>query len=127
MGVFASRTDLIASYEGQLTERQLVFAETKILEAEAMLMSLVPRLASNPAALPELVRYNARRAVCAAVLRVVRNPAGVAYQAVGGSTTRLHDNVASGELHFTAEELKPLRARKKRFGVLGIAPVRWSV
>ncbi|WP_433662452.1 Gp19/Gp15/Gp42 family protein [Nocardia sp. CA-128927] len=126
MGVFASRQDLIASYEGELTERQLVFAETKILEAEALLMTLVPRLAGGPAAVPQLVRTNATRAVCAAVLRVVRNPAGVSYQATGGYTTRLSDNAATGELFFSTEELAPLRQRRRRVGVLGIAPVRWS-
>ncbi len=126
MGVFATRTDLLASYEGELTERQMVWAETKIVEAEALLMTQVPRLAVDPATLPALVKANATRAVCAAVLRVVRNPAGVAYQAAGGYTTRLSDKASTGELFFTPEELAPLRKRRRRYGVVGIAPVRWS-
>lgn len=126
MGVFADRDDIIASYEGELTQRQLTFVDGKIVEAEALLRTLVPRLAGDPASLPELVSTNATRAICAAVLRVVRNPAGVSYEQVGGFTTRLSERAATGELFFTPEELAPLRERRRRVGVVGVAGPRWS-
>ncbi len=125
MGVFAGRDDLIARFEGELTERQLTFGEAKIVDAEALLMSLVPSLAAGPSGVSDLVRANAVRAVCAAVLRVIRNPAGVSYEVVGSFTTRYGDGAARGDLHFTDEELAAVRTRPRRVGVIGLAGPRW--
>ncbi|WP_109523672.1 MULTISPECIES: hypothetical protein [Nocardia] len=129
MGVFVSRAQLIGAYEGELTERQLTFADTKIIEAEAELMTLVPELEPGPDALRTNVVINARAAVCAAVLRVVRNPTGVAYEQIAGITTRLSDEAASGVLEFTEKELGKVRAAlrgpKRRVGVVGVAAPRW--
>lgn len=125
MGVFAGRDDLIARFEGELTERQLTFGEAKIVDAEALLMSLVPALAAGPSGVSELVRANATRAVCAAVLRVIRNPAGVSYEVVGSYTTRYGNDAARGDLHFTDEELASVRVKPRRFGVIGVSAPRW--
>ncbi|WP_329405407.1 hypothetical protein OG563_26455 [Nocardia vinacea] len=129
MGVFVSRDQLVESYEGELTDRQLTFADTKIIEGEGLLMTLVPELEAGPHALAALVVTNVRTVVCAAVLRVVRNPTGVAYEQIAGITTRLSDEAASGVLEFTEKELATVRAAlrgpKRRVGVVGVAAPRW--
>jgi len=132
VAVLADRDDLIAGFEGELSERQLTFGDRKLIEAEALLMTLIPALeVSDAAQLPNLVRVNANRAITDAVLRVIRNPAGVSYEVIGGITTRFADQASSNLLHFTDEELDAIRtalrptAPSRRFGVIGSAPPRW--
>lgn len=121
MGYFANFEDVDKSYEGSIPEEMRVYVETKIDEAETLLRTLVPRLQES-FHLPEIDQANARRVVCAAVLRVFRNPVGLQSQTSGPWSQTLFEDNATGLLTFTDEDLAVFRTRRRsRVGMVGVA------
>lgn len=121
MRYFAEFDDVDNSFEGTVPLEMRSYIETKIDEAETLLRTRVPRL-QNITDVTELERANARRIVCAAVLRVFRNPTGVQQQTSGPWSVTLSMDNATGVLDFTAEELSAFGPQKrKRFGMVGVS------
>lgn len=120
MRYFAEFEDVDASFEGQIPEEMRSYIETKIGEAETLLRSRVPRLRDIMAA-TELDTLNARRIVCAAVLRVFRNPTGVQQQTSGPWSVTLSMDNATGVLDFTDEELAVFGSRRRKIGMVGVS------
>lgn len=126
MPLIASDQDVADRFEGTLTQEQQAWVSTKILDAEALLFSHFPRLANLPSLTP-VEESNARRVICEAVLRVLRNPAGIQHQTTGPFSATRHEDNARGQLFFTDDELGIFReVRRKRVGMLGIAAPRWA-
>jgi hypothetical protein len=121
MRYFAEFDDVDKSFEGTVPEEMRSYIETKIEEAETLLRSRVPRLLDIMAA-TEMDRLNARRVVCAAVLRVFRNPTGVQQQSSGPWSVTLSMDNATGVLDFTADELSVFGGgRRRKFGMVGVS------
>lgn len=126
MGLFADTTDVADRFEGSLSEAQLTWVDVKILDAEALLVTHIPRL-SNPALMNANDALNARRVVADAVLRVLRNPAGIHQEEVGPWRVVRDKSAAAGALFFTPDELSTFRqVRRRRIGMLGIAGPRYN-
>lgn len=126
MGQFAVAEDVASRFEGTLNDAQLSWVDVKILDAEALLVTHIPRLSTL-----ELVTsndmVNARRIVSDAVLRVLRNPAGIQQEEAGPWRVVRDKGASSGALFFTPEELAVFRqVRRRRIGMLGVAPPRYS-
>lgn len=121
MGQFAVAEDVDSRFEGSLSVEQLAWVDVKILDAEALLITHIPRL-SNLALVNSTDMVNARRIVCDAVLRVLRNPAGIQQEEAGPWRVVRDKGSASGLLYFTNDELAVFRqVRRRRIGMLGIA------
>lgn len=126
MGQFADSVDVQKRFEGALSEAQLTWVDVKILDAEALLITHIPRLA-EPATTSSNDLVNARRVVADAVLRVLRNPAGIQQEEAGPWRVVRDRGAASGALFFTPDELAVFRqARRRRIGMLGIAGPRYN-
>ncbi|MFC8182406.1 Gp19/Gp15/Gp42 family protein [Rhodococcus sp. NPDC057297] len=120
MGFFAVFEDVENSFEGTVPDSLRSYVETKIDEAETLLKTLVPGL-RDIMVVTELQKANARRLICAAVLRVFRNPTGVQSQTSGPWSMTLSVDNATGSLGFTDEELSIFRSRsRKRIGMVGV-------
>ncbi|MDE8648082.1 hypothetical protein PXH69_24185 [Rhodococcus qingshengii] len=126
MGIFADSTDVAARFEGNISPEQMTWIDVKIVDAEALLATYIPRL-SSPETATAKDYENARRVVCDAVLRVFRNPAGHYQEEAGPWKVTRAASVASGALFFSPDELASFRqVRRKRIGMLGIAPPRYN-
>lgn len=120
MGHFANFEDVDNSFEGSIPEEMRVYIDTKIDEAETLLRTLVPRLQQSPQ-LSEIDLSNAKRLVCAAVLRVFRNPIGLQSQTSGPWSQTLFEDNATGMLTFSDDDLAVFRLKKRsRVGMVGV-------
>lgn len=125
MGLYASADDIADRYESQLSDEQLTWVGVRVLDAEALLFTHIPRLA-DISLTSSSDQANAKRVVADAVLRVLRNPAGIQQESTGPWSVTRNRDTASGALFFTPEELATFRiTRRKRVGMVGIAPPRW--
>lgn len=126
MGIFAVSDDVSSRFEGSLNATQLTWIDVRILDAEALLVTHIPRLA-DPALTSDNDRLNARRIISDAILRVLRNPAGIAQEEAGPWRVVRGRDAANGSLFFTHEELSAFKqARRKRIGMLGVAAPRYN-
>ncbi|MBM4575287.1 hypothetical protein GS415_00680 [Rhodococcus hoagii] len=125
MGVYVTSEDVAARFEGQLSSEQLSWIDIKILDAEALLATYIPRL-ENFETSTGLDQANAKRIISDAILRVLRNPAGLQQEEAGPWRVVRSATAASGSLFFTTDELSAFRsAPRRRVGNLGMAPPRW--
>ncbi|MEV2222752.1 hypothetical protein AB0E01_23080 [Nocardia vinacea] len=124
MGDFAISTDVADRFGAELTPEQVTLVEARILDAEALLKTQVPALAFGPAGLPAVSVANAKRVVTDAVLRALRNPAGVQSERTGPFEVRFRTDSDAGEIYFTDAELAVFRQRR-RVGVIGVSGPRW--
>lgn len=126
MGQFATSEDVQQRFEGHLSEAQLTWVDVKILDAETLLITHIPRLANSALTSPT-DQLNARRIVADAVLRVLRNPGGIQQEEAGPWRVVRDKTSSTGSLFFTHEELATFRqARRRRIGMLGVAGPRYN-
>ncbi|PBC38473.1 hypothetical protein CJ179_38365 [Rhodococcus sp. ACS1] len=126
MGAYASATDVEDRFEGSLSSEQLTWVGVMILDAEALLSSQIPRLA-DPFTASAADQANAKRVICESVLKVLRNPGGFQSESTGPWTATRFPDGTPGQLSFTKEQLAVFRrTRKKRVGMIGVAPARWA-
>lgn len=119
--MYADIDDLIEFYEVEIPQDRIAWAESKIVAAEALLISYVPRLA-DPSQVSELDAVNARTAILQAVTRVLRNPGGFKSHVTGPFQGVRHESAGDGTLMFKPEELAPFQPRRRRrFGMFSVA------
>lgn len=120
--VYASLGDVQEAYEQAIPADLTVFVQKRLDYANAKLAQLIPSLAGRIAAgtVPALL---AQEVVVDAVLRVLRNPAGVKGEHAGEYGYYLDAGNASGRVTFLPEELAPLQpsGRRARLRSVGLA------
>ncbi|RJO74168.1 hypothetical protein D5S18_18620 [Nocardia panacis] len=123
MGQFAGLDDVTARFEGVIPASRQAWVTTRIADAEARLVEMLPSLATetSPVRLAQ-----AKQVICDAVLRLYRNPAGARNEAAQDYSVGRSDPAASGELVFTDAEIASLRiaVRRRGFGTIPITPFR---
>lgn len=127
--MFATRTDVADRFEGTIPDGRSAWVDTKIADVEEILLALVPSLADEPVGSPRWRR--ATILVCDKVLELYRNPDGTTQrsQVMGPFTdTKSYSSATNaGRITFTADELRPVRAprRRRNLGVARTLP--WGV
>ncbi|KZM71065.1 hypothetical protein [Nocardia terpenica] len=124
MGDFATATDVSDRFGAALTPEQEKLVTARIADAEALLKTEVPALAAGTGGLPTITLANAKRVVCDAVLRPLRNPAGVLSERSGPFEVTFRSEAMGEEIYFTADQLALFR-RRRRVGVIGVGGPRW--
>ncbi|MFI5777025.1 hypothetical protein [Nocardia sp. NPDC051570] len=124
MGDFATVTDVADRFGSTLTPEQDKLVTARIADAEALLQTEVPALAGGTGGLPVITLANAKRVVCDAVLRPLRNPAGLVSERSGPFEVTFHAEALAEEIYFTADQLALFR-RRRRVGVVGVSGPRW--
>ncbi|MEV0367512.1 hypothetical protein [Nocardia fusca] len=124
--MFATAEDVRARFEGVIPDSRNDWLAAKIEDAESLLTSLVPSMATTADA-GRLAR--AKAMVADAVLRVYRNPSGVTQETASVYSVSRSKAADSGVLYFPADELEALRgsARRTRIGTIPVAPWRVDV
>ena len=126
MGQFATARDVADRFEGDLDEKQMSWLDTKIEDAETILLTELPRL-GNVELLTALDLGNARRVICDAVLRVLRNPGGFRQEGHGPFSGNRHEIASTGQLFFTPKELAVFQlVKRRRVGMIGVTPAPWG-
>ena len=123
--MFATFDDVSVAFEGTIPSSREEWVERKIIDAESLLVSLVPSLGDGDVS--EARAKRARAIVCDAVLRVYRNPAGATQESDSGMFTVTRSKaVDSGLLYFTPEELASVRVavKRSRVGTIKVSPWR---
>lgn len=126
--MLADITDLLARSPEDLSAEQQTWASTKLIDAENLLITRVPRLGGDPALLSDRELANARAVICDAVLRLLVNPQGLISEGAGPfrAEFRKNDTGTTG-LYFTEDELALFATkRKRRVGMIGVAPSPWG-
>jgi hypothetical protein len=125
--VFATIDDLIARSLEPLSAELETWASTKLVDAENKLITLVPRLAGDPATLSPRDLANAKAVICDAVIRLITNPGNLISECAGPFRAEFQKNDKGTALYFTEDELALFTIkRKRRIGNLGLAPARWA-
>ncbi|WP_227979980.1 hypothetical protein [Nocardia spumae] len=124
--MFATRDDVRARFEGVIPSNRDPWLDAKIDDAESLLVSLVPSMATSadPARLSR-----AKAMVSDAVLRVYRNPSGATQETASVFSVSRAKGPDSGLLYFPDDELDALRGsgRRRQFGTIGVSPWRVDV
>lgn len=122
--MFATFEDVADRFEGNIPASRITWVDTKIGDAESLLVSLVPTLGDGDVSAARAER--AKAIVCDAVLRVYRNPSGATQESDSGMFTVTRSKaVDSGLLYFTPEELASVRGAVKRSRVGTIKVAAW--
>ncbi|MFE5290205.1 hypothetical protein ACFRAQ_35080 [Nocardia sp. NPDC056611] len=124
MGVFATSTDVADRFGSELSPDQVKLVDARIADAEALLMTEVPALSAGTSGLPAITLANAKRVVCDAVLRPLRNPAGLLSERSGPFEVQFRASAMGEEVYFTPDQLALFR-RKRRVGVIGVSGPSW--
>lgn len=109
MGTYATFSDVQDAYESTIPDAQIPWVNNLIDRAERLLFARVPGLAARIAAGTQDLTAVAD-AISAAVLRVVRNPAGFASETEANYAYTVDRTVAGGKLFFTGDDLALVRA-----------------
>ena len=106
MSVYATAAQVEVKWQRDMTAAQVASAEVLLEEGSALLRALVPGLGAGLAAVPPTVdALLVRKVLTDAVLRVLRNPAGVTTQVVGPESATFSGVAARAELTFLPSEL----------------------
>ncbi|QTI67654.1 hypothetical protein [Gordonia polyisoprenivorans] len=92
--------------------------DIRVPEAEALLLTLVPRLQGT---VTDLDKTNIVRVVSDAVIRLFDNPRGITREQIEEQSWQLASGQSAdtaGRIHFTADDLRVFRKPIKRFGYL---------
>jgi hypothetical protein len=112
VSVYASLEDLRLEFEGTLAEDQDDKLQQKLDNAEEIVASYVRgRDVAAHIAAGHTTAALVRLVVCDMVLRVLRNPAGVAQQSAGPFSVQVDQAVASGKLYLTRDDRRRLGLR----------------
>ncbi len=124
--MFATADDVRARFEGVIPSSRDAWLAAKIADAESLLTSLVPSMATTSDA-ARLAR--AKAMVSEAVLRVYRNPSGASQETASVFSVSRSKGADSGILYFPEEELDALRGagRRQQFGTIPVQPWRVDV
>jgi hypothetical protein len=124
--MFATAEDVRARFEGVIPESRNDWLAAKIGDAESLLTSLVPSMATTT---DETRLARAKAMVADAVLRVYRNPSGVTQESASVYSVSRSKGADSGVLFFPADELDALRGagRRSRLGTIPVSPWRVDV
>lgn len=124
--MFATADDVRDRFEGVIPSSRDAWLDAKISDAESLLVSLVPSMATTTDA-ARLAR--AKGMVADAVLRVYRNPSGATQETASVYSVSRSKGADSGVLFFPADELEALRgsARRTRIGTIPVGPWRVDV
>ncbi|RBO87967.1 hypothetical protein DFR74_110223 [Nocardia puris] len=124
--MYATLDDVRNRYEGEISGQEAEWVTARLADADALLRAMVPALADGPEAVAPLMAQNARRVIVDAVLRVLRNPAGLTEQSVGPFRVRYDTGENySATVYFTGDELSVFAPPRRRFGVVGVRVGRW--
>lgn len=104
-----SEVDLLESFER-------AYLETKIADAVALIIDECPSVPSRLAS-GALSESNYKRVVFDVVMRVVRNPSGMASESEGGYSYNTSRTVASGDFWLTDRDRRTLNGSRTRLGV----------
>lgn len=124
--MFATADDVRARFEGVIPSSRDAWLDAKIEDAESLLTSLVPSMATTT----DTGRLERAKAMVAdAVLRVYRNPSGASQEAASVYSVSRSKGADSGRLFFPNDELEALRGsgRRSRIGTIPVAPWRVDV
>lgn len=103
---YATHDDVQARYEQDLDARLEALVDTRLGDAELLLLDLVPDLAGRIA--DEVLYPNYEQKVILAeaemVLRLIRNPEGYSQESDGNYSYAIYQAVASGKLEITDYE-----------------------
>lgn len=121
----ATSQDIEARFPRPLTESEKAYASTQLGDAWTLLLAhdstVESRLADGTLA-GDLVKV----VLCAAVIRLLRNPDGKAQEAIDDYSYTRDPSIASGSLYFTPAELGTLGANKNsRRSVRLVANGEW--
>jgi hypothetical protein len=124
--MFATADDVRARYEGVIPESRDAWLAAKIEDAENLLISLVPSMATTSDA-ARLAR--AKAMVSDAILRVFRNPSGASQETASVFSVSRAKGPDSGLLYFPEDELDALRGigRRAKYGTIRTTPWRVDV
>lgn len=124
--MFATADDVRARFEGVIPESRDAWLDAKIVDAENLLISLIPSMESTT----DVTRLaRAKAMVAEAVLRVYRNPSGAAQEAAAVFSVSRAKGPDSGLLYFPEDELDALRGigKRARYGTIQTTPWRVDV
>lgn len=93
-------------------------------DAWALLVSRIPSLPVWIEA-GKVDRQNVVRVLCAAVIRVLKNPDGIRQQSVDDTSTTWDTAISSGELYFSDNELAGLRV--SHYSLPGMYAIKQAV
>ncbi|WP_029932516.1 hypothetical protein [Nocardia otitidiscaviarum] len=124
--MFATADDVRDRFEGVIPSSRDAWLAAKIADAESLLTSLVPSMATTTDT-ARLAR--AKAMVAEAVLRVYRNPAGATQEVASVYSVSRSKDAGSGVLFFPDTELEALRGsgRRARLGTIQTSPWRVDV
>ncbi|MGV9540924.1 hypothetical protein ACWDSF_06325 [Nocardia beijingensis] len=124
--MFATAEDVRARFEGVIPSSRDPWLDAKIADAESLLTSLVPSMATTT---DETRLARAKAMVADAVLRVYRNPSGVTQETASVFSVSRSKATDSGVLYFPEGELDALRgtSRRRQFGTIQTSPWRVDV
>ncbi|QDF15381.1 hypothetical protein SEA_MOLLYMUR_20 [Gordonia phage Mollymur] len=126
MADFATADDVFDNAWDPISRDRLTWIEAKIVQAEGILKTEVPRL-QNVAILSDLDRTNAKTAVVNAVLRFATNPKGLKREGVQDQSFERFEDARGGGLYFTDKELSWFRpTARRRIGNISVAPPKWG-
>lgn len=122
MTVYATVEQVAAKWQRTLTPAQEASADVLLEEGSALLRAQVPGLDAGLAAVPPTVEaVLVRKVLTDAVLRVLRNPAGVVTQVVGPESATFSGQAARAELAFLPAELAMVTPADDSVSVAGYA------
>lgn len=114
MATYATVDDVVAEYDGTITDDQIEYIERKLTSAELVVKAVAgdigARIGSGATSF-EAVKL----VLCNMVIRLLRNPEGVRTQTVGPFSVSLDSGASSAQLVITREDrqLLGLKARSR--------------